>query len=148
MRLLIEYDLSYKIARGTFYGVVDDDLLFASYQRIGKAARARKPEMAILDFSHVSAFTVTVGMISRLALARPNIAEPYPRCVVAPDDVQYGMTRMFQALSEDKRKNFHVVRTMAEAYEALGITAEPDFQMFDSFELPDPPDPQSRAANP
>ena len=148
MKLVIEYDSTFKIARGTFYGALDDDLFFASYQRMGKAARAHKPDMAILDFSHLTTFAVTVGMISRLALARPNVADPYPRCVVAPDDVQYGLTRMFQALSEEKRKNFHVVRTMAEAFEALGITSEPDFKIFDSFELPDPTDAKSKAANP
>src|SRR5215472_8602048 len=51
VKLVIEYDSSFKIARGTFYGVVDDELLLASYQRIGKVARAHKPEIAILDFS-------------------------------------------------------------------------------------------------
>lgn len=147
VKFLIEYDASYKIARGTFHGAVDDDLLAASYKRMGKAARAHQPEMAILDFSYVSRFLVSVGMISRLAVSRPNVAEMYPRCVVAPDDVAFGMSRMFQALSEEKRRNFHVVRSLSEAYEVLGIAQEPDFKIFDTFELPDPPFIKSRAAN-
>jgi hypothetical protein len=147
MKFLIEYDASYKVARGTFYGAVDDDLLGASYKRMGKAARAHKPEMAILDFSYVSRFLVSVGMISRMAVSRPNVADPYPRCVVAPDDVAYGMSRMFQALSEEKRRNFHVVRSISEAYEVLGLAVEPDFKTFDTFELPDPPFSKSRATH-
>jgi hypothetical protein len=148
MKLLIEYDSGYKIARATFYGMLDDDLLMQSYQEIGKVARVRRPEIAILDFSHLTVFGVSTGAISRLALAKPNIAEPYPRCVVAPEDIAYGMSRMFQALSEEKRKNFHVVRTMAEAYEVLGIVAEPDFSLFASFEVPDPPAVKTKHARP
>ena len=147
VKLIIEYDSSFKIARGTFYGVLDDELLLASYLRIGKIARAHKPDMAILDFSQVDSFLVSVAAISRLALSRPNIAEHYPRCIVAPGDVSYGMSRMFQALSEDKRKIFHVVRSMAEAYEVLGIIAEPDFQQVDTFEMPKPTGSKSKAAN-
>lgn len=37
------------------------------------------------------------------------------------DDVGFGMARMFQMLGESTRPLFHVVRTLNEALEALGV---------------------------
>jgi hypothetical protein len=53
---------------------------------------------------------------------------------VAAKDVVYGATRMFQVLSENTRKNVHVVRTLDEAYKLLGIES-PRFVPVSTIEL-------------
>ena len=35
----------------------------------------------------------------------------------------YGMSRMYSMLTEERRPNRQVVRTMEEAYELLGVTS-------------------------
>jgi hypothetical protein len=46
---------------------------------------------------------------------------------VAPTDLLYGKCRAFQMLTEGKRTNLYIVRTIAEAYSLLNIV-DPEFQ--------------------
>jgi hypothetical protein len=46
----------------------------------------------------------------------------------------YGSIRMFQVLSENTRKNVHVVRTLDEAYKLLGVES-PKFTPVSTMEL-------------
>jgi len=50
------------------------------------------------------------------------------RVIVAPADHVFGIGRMFSVLSQDRRSNTHVVRTMDEANELLKIK-EPEFKV-------------------
>lgn len=43
--------------------------------------------------------------------------------VVAPKDLVYGLARMFSMIDEQRHRNVHVVRTIAEAYRLLEVDA-------------------------
>ena len=45
------------------------------------------------------------------------------RCGPGSRDLMYGMSRMYSMLTEERRPNRQVVRTMEEAYELLGVTS-------------------------
>lgn len=135
MKLVIEFDSNRKLARVTFHGCVDDNTIVESYKRMGQAASAYRPDTAILDFSDVSSFDVTPATIRQLASLPPNLPDPHPRCVVTPQDLIFGMVRMFQILGEEKRKNLQVVRSMTEAYKVLGIPGDPEFQIYETIQL-------------
>jgi hypothetical protein len=86
-----------------------------------------KPAKGIIDFSAVTAFHVSAQMIRNLANSAPIFAAGMPRVIVAASDHVFGMSRMFASLTEDQRSDVQVVRTIQEAYEALGIES-PQFQ--------------------
>src|SRR5262249_27242563 len=80
----------------------------------------------ILDLSRAMVFKVPPSVLWRLANKEPTLAGHFPRVIVAPTDLTDVPARMFSILSETKRPNLHVVRTMAEAYELLKVTS-PEF---------------------
>jgi hypothetical protein len=81
---------------------------------------------AIADFSAVEAFGLDFDYLRLLAQARP-VLTGQKRVLVAPGDNIFGSLRVFatrQAMAGDEPQ---VVRSLAEAFEHLGIDA-PDFQ--------------------
>jgi hypothetical protein len=87
---------------------------------------------SVVDLSGITQLDVSTDAITRLA--RSHAPELPTRVFVAPKDVVYGTTRMFQTLSENTRKNVHVVRTMDEAYKLLGV-GSPKFIPVSTLEL-------------
>lgn len=75
---------------------------------------------AITDFTEVTQFNISTNQIREVAETQSPLAES-KRVMVAPSDVAYGTSRMFQALAWHTRPNITVVRTLAEAYQVLGI---------------------------
>ena len=88
-----------------------------------------------MDLSGITQLDVSTSAITRLA--RSHAPELPTRVFVAPKDVVYGTTRMFQVLSENTRKNVHVVRSLAEAYKLLGL-GSPKFIAVSTLELGQP----------
>jgi hypothetical protein len=93
------------------------------YAVIRGYAIATNPHAAIGDFSAVTQVEVTPAFIQELALEEPAV--PWPsergRIVVFPDDVGFNLACMFQKFGESTRPLLHVVRTMVEALESLGV---------------------------
>jgi hypothetical protein len=87
---------------------------------------------SIVDLSGLTHFNVSTSTITRLA--RSHSPDLPTRVFVAAKDVVYGSTRMFQVLSENTRKNVHVVRTLDEAYKLLGVES-PKFTPVSTMEL-------------
>jgi len=67
----------------------------------------------------------------------PRFPDPTPRYVIATRDDVFGMARMFQIVSPAGRDMLHVVRSVKEAYDALGLTDTPAFEP-----VPEPPSAQ------
>lgn len=87
---------------------------------------------SIVDLSGLTRFDVSTAAITRLA--RSHSPDLPTRVFVAPKDVVYGATRMFQVLSERTRKNVHVVRTLEEAYKLLSVES-PKFTPVSTIDL-------------
>jgi hypothetical protein len=86
----------------------------------------------IVDLSGLTHYSVSTSTITKLA--RSHSPDLPARVYVATKDVVYGSTRMFQVLSENTRKNVHVVRTLDEAYKLLGVES-PKFTSVSTIEL-------------
>lgn len=83
------------------------------------------PVISIADFSPVMSADISSDAVRQLAAA-PPLPTAAVRILVSPKDSVYGMARMFQILGEQTRPNFHIVRTMDEAYSLLQVKA-PEF---------------------
>jgi hypothetical protein len=125
MGFVMELDAKNNLLRVTLAGRITDAILFDGYAAMGKY-------LAVHPFCHsIAAFSlVTRADFSSEAVRQVAAAPPLPtaalRILVAPMDSVYGMARMFQILGEKTRPNFHVVRTMNEAYSLLQVKS-PEF---------------------
>jgi len=126
MAFLIEFDPKNNVLRARLQGRVTDDILLDCYATLARYAASHPACRAIADVSGVAEFSVSSAAIRQLAKAPPAIPAPYMRIFVAPQAHMYGMARMFQIITEESRPNFHVVRTMDEAYRLLQVEC-PEF---------------------
>jgi hypothetical protein len=88
---------------------------------VRRLAAAERPFRGIIDLSAVEEV-----QISSHQVAEPPLLPGQQRAIVAPRDEVFGLSRMFglhRAITGDEPA---VVRTLAAAYEQLGLT-EPDF---------------------
>jgi len=74
----------------------------------------------ITDFTQVTQFNISSSEIRSVADTESPLADAM-RVMVAPSDIAYGTSRMFQSLASRTRPNITVVRSLAEAYAALGV---------------------------
>lgn len=93
-----EFEDRHRILLAVAYGSVGENELRELYFDM----RARKDEehalTGILDLTGVTTFDVDAQIISGLASHPPNFDDPTLRAVVAPTDLLFGMSRMFQLL--------------------------------------------------
>jgi len=110
----------------SFDGRLDDATLFEGYAASSAHALSHPGCSGIVDFSSVTHFEVTASAVSRLAHHPPLLPVEAARILVAPQDLVYGMARMFQMKTEQRRPALQIVRKMEEAYTLLGIES-PEF---------------------
>lgn len=106
-----------------FSSRVNDDDVRQQIELVAAGAPYDGPYCTITDFTHVERFDVTTEMIRTVA-SQPSPLAGAKRVIVAPGDVQYGVSRMFQALSQNTRPDITVVRNLAEACAILKISPE------------------------
>jgi len=120
MAVSFELDEADHVFRMTFNGELTDDVMLDARARFLKLKQAMPAYTNIVDLSAVTRYEVSSRLIGALAGIPPaQLHEPI--VVVAPSDVAYGASRMFQIMSEQVRQGLHVVRTMEEACELLGV---------------------------
>ncbi len=129
MGFVLEFDAKNNILRGTVEGPLTDGLLLSYYEAAARYTGSHPPCRGVWDFSKVTAkVEVSSDTIRELVKRPPIIRDGYLRIVVAPQDFIFGMMRMLQTLSEGARPEFHVVRTMDEAYRLL-LVESPEFSL-------------------
>lgn len=121
MGYFFEFDQENNVFRSTTEGRVTDETLLDSFAARQRFRASRPPCKSIIDLSLVTAVDVSRETIDHLARKSANIADSLPQVVVAPEDVTFGLSRMFTILVESAQPNMHVVRSMKEAYALLGI---------------------------
>ena len=107
-----------------------DESLAEVYAALREYAIATNPYAAIADFSAVTQVELSPAFIQQLALEEPSVpqASERGRIAVIADEAGFNMARMFQKLGESTRPLLHVVRTLDEALEALGVES-PRFEV-------------------
>lgn len=89
------------------------------------------PVRGIVDFTGVDVIGVTVEDMTRAARGQPQIMTGQDRVYVIPQSLLFGLGRLFGTYQElAGYTEPHVVRTMPEAYEILGLV-DPDFLPLD-----------------
>lgn len=75
----------------------------------------------IMDFSAVIATTISPDFLRAFAEEKPLFSRTAKQVGVAPQPHIFALARMLQILRESRLPNIEVVRTLSEAYKALGI---------------------------
>ena len=117
-----EYDAANEVFVVRMYGAITDDVFKASYAATPNYLEGRRIRAALMDLSGVDSYEVSSVAVRDVSRLPPLFPDPTPRWVVAPQDHIFGMARMFQMLSPSGRDMLHVVRSMHEALQAMGIT--------------------------
>jgi hypothetical protein len=117
-----EFDPVNKLLLLRFEGRLTEELV----ADIGHAAQehwaATDAKMGIADFSKATEVAISTEFLRQFANREPaGDTAKYPRVVVAPNTLQFGLARMFQVVGERTRPSLHVVRTMNEAFDTLGV---------------------------
>jgi hypothetical protein len=129
MGVRFEFDAENKILLGRFEGRFSDESLGEMYESIRRYSVATDARAGILDFSLTTEFAVSSDTIRNLARQEPAMPDAVnrPRVLVAPATHLFGIARMFQLVGEHKRPRLTVVRTLDEAFAALGLQS-PHFE--------------------
>jgi hypothetical protein len=125
--VVIEFDVGLKLLRGTYSGVLDDELLIYGTQTLVKFANQLHPAQVITDLSPAS-FKVSPETVRELASRHLPSLRGIVRVIVAASDLAFGMARMFEIAGAETCGKMHVVRTMQQAYDLLKIKDEPNFE--------------------
>jgi hypothetical protein len=120
MPVQVAVDRGRKLVITSYSGEVSDADVASQISEIKRSAPYDPDYRAITDFTAVTQFNISTNQIREVAETQSPLAES-KRVMVAPSDVAYGTSRMFQALAWHTRPNITVVRTLPEAYQVLGI---------------------------
>jgi|SRR5689334_5658011 hypothetical protein len=125
MPVNVRVDRSQKLVVTTYSGHVTDEDVARQISEINRHGPYDEEFRAITDFTAVTQFEISSDQI-RLVAESKSPLEKARRVMVAPSDVAYGTSRMFQMLAGRTRPNISVVRTLDEAYKALAVDAKRD----------------------
>jgi hypothetical protein len=117
-----EYDATHRIFAVRMHGTITDPIFRACYAETPRRAQGRDIQAALMDLSDVERYDVSAAAMRDVARLAPLFPDPMPRWIIAPQDHIFGMARMFQMTSPAGRDMLHVVRSMTDAYAALGVT--------------------------
>jgi hypothetical protein len=121
----IDLDPTHRVLRTTITAaVLTEELLDDSYQVLSLVASRGGPYAAIFDFSGVTATTLSSDAIRDFALRAPAVPEGKTCVVAAKEPLIFGSARMVQLNRDFLAEQFHVVRSLEEAYETVGVRAE------------------------
>ena len=128
-----EYDAADQLFVVRMRGTITDEIFKACYAATPRHVDGRMVRAALMDLSGVDSYDVSAAAVRDVSRLPPLFPDPTPRWIVAPQDHIFGMARMFQMLSPTGRDMLHVVRSIPEAYRALGI-ATPLFEQLPGVE--------------
>lgn len=118
---LMEWEPERKIARITWQGNVTLEAL-----RLQSEAFRLRPEVGVLkgiiiDFTHSGTVDMPASDVLNFTEDSPVFPSSFPRVMVAEKDLHFGLLRMYETLTAERRTGTIVVRTLAEAYRILGL---------------------------
>ncbi len=96
-----------------------------------------RPEFSqLFDFRQVAKVELTADQVQVLAM-RKIFSERSKRAFVVSSDLQYGLSRVFEAYRNlAGEKGISIFREMPGALSWLGLSAEPDTKLFTKLNLP------------
>jgi len=129
MGLALSFDKLHQILYIRLRGGITNEGASEYYTKLSKWFVINGTCSNIFDFSDVTDFQMSTSEVRKLAANAPPVSNGYRNVIVAPQDVIYGLSRMYETLGGNMSDHVHVVRTIAEAYQLLGVKlSELDFQ--------------------
>ena len=120
MSLRFEFDRANKILLLRAEGRTTDEMLAKLYGEVGKYWATTDTRACIVDFSSVTEQRASSEFIRREARRQPHMADR-PVFIVVDSPASYGLARMFQIVTEGKRPQLHIERTLGAALAVLGV---------------------------
>jgi len=123
-----EFDAANKILLVRVEGRVTDKLVEELFLETRELATEIQARASIVECSAVTELAVHSYFLRDLAhraLGSPD--PPRRRFLVVPSTAGYGLARMFQIAGESQRPYLEIVRTLPEAWAALGVQS-PNFE--------------------
>src|SRR5215467_13093499 len=120
----IDLDPEHRVIRLTIKAIVTEELAEDCYTSLSFIASRGGPYAAIFDLSGVIAATLSPDAVRGLAARAPAVPAGRPRVIVADEPWIFGLARMFQICRDSLGEQFHVVRSLEEAYEMVGVRPE------------------------
>lgn len=112
----------------SYYGEMTTTDLVQHIARIRKHPDFNPDFDELIDASGVTSFEVPSYDVRELASHDSPFHARARRVLVAPQDLIFGLGRMFQTFGSEQRPHFIVVRTLDEAYRRLGRERLPKAQ--------------------
>ena len=107
-------------------GVVSDDEFVSSYKAIYEDVRFDKSSKILVDLRHTESSVRSSATLRRFAefmeLKFKDISVHPKVAVVAPEDVSFGLARMYQVFSHKVQWEFQVFRSTEKALAWLAVT--------------------------
>jgi len=120
----IDLDLAHRVIRLTLTAIVAEEVAEECYRSLSFIASRGDPYAAILDLSRVTSTTLSPDAVRGLAGRAPTIPAGRPRVIVAEEPWMFGLARMFQICRDFVGEQFHVVQSLEEAYDMVGVRPE------------------------
>lgn len=128
MAYRFELDRKNKVLLLRYEGRLTQQIAEESGAALQKHWPVTAPSAVIVDFSSVTEFAIPTEFLYRVAGQALIVdAAATPVAFVSPVPVGFGLARMFEIVGQPRRSLLHVVRSMDEAFVALGIQS-PQFE--------------------
>jgi len=129
-------DTQYGIVYSKATGVLDRAAVLDHMDRLSQHPEFRPEFNQLLDFRETTKVELTAEQVQVLAM-RKIFSERSKRAFVVSSDLQYGLSRVFEAYRNlAGEKGISIFREMAGALSWLGLSAEPDPKLFTKLNLP------------
>ena len=115
----IQYNDDEGIVTVTYSGVVtDDDLLNSLKEKTRDVERVKSCKFSVNDFTKATKFKVTPEGMQENALISIELSKLNNKVMpilIAPTDLEFGMSRIWEAYSDETKWNSKIVRTQKDA---------------------------------
>ena len=128
MATKLTIDPKLKVVYSTYYGDMTTTDLVQHIAAIRKHPDFNPDFDELIDASGVTSFDIPSDDVRELASRESPFHAHATRVLVAPQDLVFGLGRMFQTFGNEQRPHFVVVRTLDEAYRRLGRERLPKAQ--------------------
>lgn len=125
-----EFDYEHRILLIVMEGDIDGQEIWEIDKNMRERIVRMKPGAGISDLSGVAAFNVPSHIMRSAALQDPPFPADTPRFIVAPTDLLFGMSRMYELVANRPAGRLQVVRSRAEALNAIGAQ-NPKFEILE-----------------
>ncbi|MEW6734287.1 MAG: hypothetical protein AB1489_23375 [Acidobacteriota bacterium] len=116
-------DKSTRLIVITFQGVVTEQEIAADRERLAEDPEFNPAFSQLLDFRRVKQLHLSYSTVSKIAqssIFHPGIKKAF----LAPTDLTYGFSRMYELLSDQLNQQVQVFRQPSQALQWLGIAPD------------------------